>query len=463
MRKWWFPVVAALLAGCASPPVQQANNPFANDREGSPIRKLSLALVLPTLQVVKNGKPADAPELSRQNREEPETMYRAVLGIYYQHFKRVTLIKNLSDPRVAEANVIASLDIALIANPPAMTLTSAFYNPDHGLVATVKTEASSSGSLFPIRPEAAFLTLIPLIPDKLDKQIQGLTELKQYAKTLESKANGQAQVARENNRQAKIVDSDVDRPSYGFDENSSNYAVVIGVENYQNLPSAEFANRDAHAVRAHLRALGYPGQNVIMLTDAQATGNAIRSYVESWLPRNVKENSKVFFYFSGHGAPDTESKQAYLVPWDADSQFLSDTGYPLKRLYQKLNGLKAKQVLVAMDSCFSGAGGHSVLAKGARPLMTRVDTGNSSDMGKIVVLAAAGAEEITGAEENQGHGLFTYYLLKGLNESSGKNTVAQIYGYLKPKVEEAARQSNRGQTPQLLSGSPDEGGKESLR
>ena len=73
-----------------------------------------------------------------------------------------------------------------------------------------------------------------------------------------------------------------------------------------------------------------------MLTDAQATGTwPSRSYVESWLPRNVKEDSKVFFYFSGHGAPDTESKQAYLVPWDGDSQFLTDTGYPVKRAFIK--------------------------------------------------------------------------------------------------------------------------------
>lgn len=463
MRKWWLPAGVILLAGCAAPQVEQARNPFANDHEASPVRKLSLALVLPTIQVVKNGKPAEDPALSRRNREEPETMYREVLGIYYQHFKRVTVIKSLEDPRVADADVIASLEIKLVANPPTLTLISSFYNPDHGLVATVKTEASSPGSLFPIRPENAFSTVIPLVPDKLDQKIKESAELKQYAKTLESKLNGQARASRTDNRRAKIVDSDVDRPGYGFEENPGNYAVVIGVESYQNLPPAEFAGRDAHAVRAHLRALGYPGQNVIMLTDAQATGNAIRSYVESWLPRNVKEDSKVFFYFSGHGAPDSESKQAYLVPWDGDAQFLSDTGYPLKRLYQKLNGLKAKQVIVAMDSCFSGAGGHSVLAKGARPLMTRVDAGSSSDMGKVVVLAAAGAEEITGEEENQGHGLFTYYLLKGLNESGGKNTVGEIYGYLKPKVEEAARQSNRGQTPQLLNGTGEQSGKESLR
>ena len=460
MRKRLLPVVVALLAGCAAPKVHEDNNPFANDRRTDPVRKLSLALVLPAIQVVKKGKPVDAPVLAARNKTEPETMYREVLGIYYQTFKRVTLVKDLNDPRVAEADIVGSLESSLVANPPTLTVTSSFSNSDHSLVTTIKTEAKAHGSILAVKPEAAFPLVVAQIPDLLDKKLKASAELKAYAKSVTPKVEGQVQARPE--AKSAVIDSDVDRPGYGFDENAGNYAVVVGVENYQSLPSAEFANRDAHAVKAHLRALGYPAPNIVMLTDAQATGTAIRSYVESWLPRNVKEDSKVFFYFSGHGAPDTESKQAYLVPWDGDSQFLTDTGYPVKRLYQKLNELKAKQVVVAMDSCFSGAGGHSVLAKGARPLMTRVDVGNSDDMGKVVVLAAAGAEEITGSEEGQGHGLFTYYMLKSLNASAGKHTVGEIYGYLKPKVEGAARQSNRGQTPQML-GSADQTGKESLR
>ena len=441
---------AVLVCGCAAPQVEQANNPFSRDRQGAAIHKLSLALVLPALRVVKRGKAIDDPALSQQNREEPETMYREILGIFYQDFKRVTLVKSLSDPRVAEADIVASLDVTLNANPQILTVTSSFYNAGHGSVAVVRTQASAGSTLFTAAPETTFAELSPQIPDALDGQLQESSELRQYAQAFEAKRLARAQSGRPESRPARTFDSDADRPAYSFAENPKAYAVVVGVENYQNIPPAEFASRDANAVRAHLRALGYPAQNIITLTDAQATGNAVRSYVESWLPRNVTEDSKVFFYFSGHGAPDAESHQAYLVPWDGDPQYLADTGYPLKRLYQKLNGLKAQRVIVAMDSCFSGAGGHSVLAKGARPLMTRVDAGSAADMGKVSVLAAAGAEEITGEEEAQGHGLFTYYLLKSLNDGAGKNSLNQIYSYVKPKVEETARRSNRGQTPQLL-------------
>ncbi len=441
-------VAAGLLAGCAGTEVKVADNPFAGDRVNAPLHKLSLALVLPTVKAVsKDGKAVELGALAQQNEQRYDELYREVFGIFYQDFKSVTLVKSLQDPRVGEADLNASLDVALVTNPQSLTLTSSFYGPDHGLIATMKTEAPGGSTLFAADPDKVFANLIPQVPDKLDAQLLGSAELKAFSKGL----SGKPAASRGEARAAKAFDSDVDRPSYNYAENADDYAVVVGVENYQNLPAAEFASRDAKAVRAHLKALGYPGQNIAMLTDAQATGNAIKSYVESWLPRNVKPGSKVFFYFSGHGAPDADTQQAYLVPWDADPQFLADTGYPLKRLYSKLNGLKAKEVIVAMDSCFSGAGGHSVIAKGARPLMTRVDTGSAADMGKVTVLAAAGGEEITGEEENQGHGLFTYYLLRGLNEGDGKNTVASLYQYLKPKVEAAARQSNRSQTPQIIS------------
>ena len=40
------------------------------------------------------------------------------------------------------------------------------------------------------------------------------------------------------------------------------------------------------------------------------------------------EDSTVYFYYSGHGAPDLKTGQAYLVPWDGDAQFLKDTALP---------------------------------------------------------------------------------------------------------------------------------------
>lgn len=246
--------------------------------------------------------------------------------------------------------------------------------------------------------------------------------------------------------------SDADIPRYKADERPDDYAVVIGIEAYSDLPEARFAERDAAAVRDHLAALGVPERNIVSLIGAKAGKAAFMKTFETWLPRNAGPESTVWVYYSGHGAPDPRSGQAFLLPWDGDPQFLDDTGYPLKRLYAKLEALPAKRVIVALDSCFSGAGGRSVLAKGTRPLVRKMDLRVMGE--KIVALTASASDQISGTLEEQGHGLFTYHFLAGLNgaaaDARGRVTLEALYGYLQPKVQDSARRQNRAQTPQLL-------------
>lgn len=247
--------------------------------------------------------------------------------------------------------------------------------------------------------------------------------------------------------------SDADKPSYSLPQDPSKFAVVVGVERYKGLPAARFAAHDAQAVRAHLLALGYPARNIAMLAEQEATRAGLSKTLNSWLPNRVKPDSTVFFYFSGHGAPDPKTGQAYLVPVDGDPEYLEDTAYPVKQLYAKLRGLKARRVLVALDSCFSGAGGRSVLARDARPLVSRVEMGDLASGGGMVALTASEGGQISGAIDDEGHGAFTYYLLKGLNgaakDAKGGVTAKSLYDYLLPQVQDAARLHNRDQTPQL--------------
>ncbi|NNN07103.1 MAG: caspase family protein, partial [Elusimicrobia bacterium] len=133
--------------------------------------------------------------------------------------------------------------------------------------------------------------------------------------------------------------SDVDIPTYQMPVSTDSYALVVGVESYQNLPKADFAARDAETMRDHLLHLGFPERNIILLTDSRAARSSLVKYVEAWLPKRVDARSRVFVYFGGHGAPDPQSGTSYLMPWDGDPKYLADTGYPLKRLYDKLSAL----------------------------------------------------------------------------------------------------------------------------
>jgi hypothetical protein len=247
--------------------------------------------------------------------------------------------------------------------------------------------------------------------------------------------------------------SDVDAPTYIAEEKAENFAVIVGIEKYASVPDAAFAERDAEAMRKHLIALGYPERNILYLTGEKATRSAIQKYLEVWLPKNVKTDSQIFFYFSGHGAPDPASKQAYLVPWDGDPKFLENTGYPISKLYKTLGALKVKRTIVALDSCFSGAGGRSVIAQGTRPLVMAINTAIPADMGNLAVLSASAGDQISGADNAQGHGLFTYFLLRELNRTGGKASVKDAYTAMVPDVQDAARRQNREQTPQFVAGS----------
>lgn len=254
--------------------------------------------------------------------------------------------------------------------------------------------------------------------------------------------------------------SDIDElPSIKAKPNKNAYAIVIGIENYrQKLPRADFAVSDAKLMSEYLaKVIGYPEENIITLTDDHAALGDFVKYFEKWLPNNVEKGGNVFIYYSGHGAPNIKTGDAYMVPYDGDPSFIAETGYSLKRMYSALGKLQAKEIIVALDSCFSGAGGRSVLAKGARPLVMNLQDSNILSK-NMVVLSASSEEQTSSTYDEKGHGLFTYFLLKGIKNEDvvgkdGSLAVSDLFTYVKPQVERIARrQFNNEQTPQLWMG-----------
>ncbi|MEW6542885.1 MAG: caspase family protein [Nitrospirota bacterium] len=237
---------------------------------------------------------------------------------------------------------------------------------------------------------------------------------------------------------------------------ANRYAIVMGIEQYrERIPKADFAVQDAKDVAQFLTAqAGYREENVILRLNEQATKSDMEKYFEAWLKNNVDANASLLIYFSGHGAPQAATGDAYLVPYDGDPAFIEQTGYPLKRLYLMLDKLPTKNVVVMLDSCFSGAGGRSVLAKGARPMVLTVEGLASS--AKAVVLAATSGSHLSLADQEKGHGLFTYYALQGLAGDADANgdgaiDVQELFEYLKPQVQRVARRTyNTEQVPQLI-------------
>lgn len=263
----------------------------------------------------------------------------------------------------------------------------------------------------------------------------------------------------------EVVDVDTPPPAR-TPRDPDAFAVVVGVSKYRidGIPAVDDAARDARAVYATLtKSMGYDPKNVLLLLDGQAGRADLDKSLGPWLRNRVGERSRVFVYFSGHGAPNPTSGEGYLMPYDGDPNYLAETAYPLARLYEELGRLPTREATVVLDSCFSGRGDRSLLAAGARPL---VNIKPQAAAGNTSVIAASAATQISLSHRRARHGLLTYYLLEGLRgpadaDRDGKVTAGEAFAYARPAVERAARLQNAEQTPvaspsveRLAAGSP---------
>jgi hypothetical protein len=246
-------------------------------------------------------------------------------------------------------------------------------------------------------------------------------------------------------------------PLPGPKRRTNGYAVLIGVETYRDLPKVDFASRDVETVKGYLiNALGYPEDHIVVRTNERATRSDFESYLERWLENNVEKGSEVFVYYSGHGSPHPKSGQPFLVPFDGDPQYLDKTAYPVERMYQTLAKLPAERVVVVLDSCFSGAGGRSIVAKGSRPVGLTIESPSIPTMPgkKMVVFSASQNNQVSSAFPEKQHGLFTYFFLKGFQGSADANnngmvSIGELHDYVRAEVQRQSRRMNSEQTPQV--------------
>lgn len=252
---------------------------------------------------------------------------------------------------------------------------------------------------------------------------------------------------------------DVDQPLETVrPKDKSAVAVIIGIERYNNrIPNVPFAHRDASMVREYaIKLLGVPEENVIFLANEQATKAQIMTALEGRLKNFVTPGrSNVYVYYAGHGAPDPNTKTPYLVPFDGDPAYPRTSCYSMDSFYSALKDLHAKSVTVMLDSCFSGISGRGEstvsLIADARPLFIK-PVGANLPSG-VTVLAAATGDQLSFSYPEKKHGLFTYFLLKGLRGDAyqdGSLTLGDLHKYLQQSMVERARRMGRSQTPVLL-------------
>lgn len=233
-------------------------------------------------------------------------------------------------------------------------------------------------------------------------------------------------------KENKGGDVDFDIP---IADNVSNhtFAVIISNEKYQMEKSVQYAENDGKMFTEYCKkTLGLPEKNVHFITNA--TLNNIKHEIK-WLQDVIavyKGEAKAIFYYAGHGIPDEQNKSAYLLPIDGYGSDVT-TGYALEDLYKALGSLPSKSVTVFLDACFSGAKRDGDMLASARGVAIKVKQNNPT--GNMVVFTAAQGDETAYPYKEEGHGLFTYYLLKKLQETKGDVTLGELGDYIKTQVE----------------------------
>ena len=252
-----------------------------------------------------------------------------------------------------------------------------------------------------------------------------------------------------NNIYANIIsDVDIDIPVSTSGVNSKTFVLILSNENYSesNVSRVYFANKDGETFKQYcIKTLSIPEDNIHMKIDA--TRNQMRSEIK-WL-QNVSEafgkNANIIVYYSGHGMPDETSQKAYLLPSDGIAND-PESAYSLSSLYKQLGSMDVNSVVVFLDACFSGSqrnGEMLTASKGVaiKPKDEVLD-------GRVIVMAASQGDETAYTYNEKGHGLFTYFLLKKLQESKGNISLYDLSQFIVSNVRQVSIIKNkRNQTP----------------
>ncbi len=253
-------------------------------------------------------------------------------------------------------------------------------------------------------------------------------------------------------------DVDMDIPETGL-VNPNRFALIIGNEDYSSFQlgleseaDVEFAMNDAKAFKIYAnKVMGIPEENIILLLNAtQMKMNiAIDKMVD--IAKSMDGEAEIFFYYAGHGLPHEQTKEPYIIPVDVGGSNI-EYAIKLNDLYEKLNKYPSKRVTVFLDACFSGGGRNQGLVS-ARAVKIKPKENDFS--GRMVVLSASSGNQTSLPYKEKQHGMFTYYLLKILQQTEGDITYDDLSGYVtKQTTLKSVMVNSKEQNPQVAA-SPD--------
>lgn len=236
--------------------------------------------------------------------------------------------------------------------------------------------------------------------------------------------------------------------------NENTFVIVMANENYSKEMNVPFARNDGNVFVEYCQTtLGIPKQNIHIVQDA--TLNQMRSEV-NWLRQTLfayKGDARAIVYYAGHGVPDEATRTAYLLPADGNGSDAATTGYKVDDLYNLIGTAPAQSICVFLDACFSGAVREGGMLASARGVALKAKMG--VPQGNMVVFSAAQSDETAYPYSDKNHGMFTYFLLKKLQDTKGDVTLQELGDYITTNVSQKSIVLNaKSQTPLVSPAQP---------
>ena len=232
------------------------------------------------------------------------------------------------------------------------------------------------------------------------------------------------------------------------------WAIIIGINEYQNTRNLKYAVNDARAFKDYLKDyVGIPDERIFYLANQDATKSRIESLLGTTIKRKASRVDTVMIFYAGHGAveadpinPDGDGFEKYLLPHDAHLQDLYSTSISMNDIRTIFTRIHADRLIFIADTCYSGtSGGRTMMAAKTRANLSdkfyeRISRGKGR-----VIISSCSANEISKEDDNLQHGVFSYYMLEGLKgradqDGEGVITVSELFRYLSKKVPEASGQ-----------------------
>ena len=234
--------------------------------------------------------------------------------------------------------------------------------------------------------------------------------------------------------------------------NSNALALIVGVERYENTNAdALYADRDAKMFRDYAtEKLGVTENRIKTLLNDKAEYADILLTTKDWLRRASKTNkSDIYIFFAGHGLASDDGKNMYLLPYDGRPRLLNDTALMRDRLFKEIKEANPRSVTVFLDTCYSGTTRGTDMLVASRPIMIKAKEQSIPE--NFTVFSAAAGDQTSKPLEEAKHGMFSYFLMKGMEGDADTNndnkiTARELHTYVEQNV---VQQSSGSQTPEL--------------